>query len=226
MTFDLVIFDCDGTLVNSEYLNNKCVVDYLHEQGFTQYDIIYSFKHFMGLSVPDIMAMVARENGREIPANFGDRIVELTLAALKDHLEPVEDVHEVVAACAQKYKIAVASNGERANVLAFLKAVGLDKYFPEDIVFTKEMVKNAKPAPDLYLYAAARMGVEPHRCAVIEDSAAGAMAGKRAGMTVVGFTGVHHDPVAQEAVLAGVGVDFITGRLIHIPGLLDPEKAG
>lgn len=219
--FDLVIFDCDGTLVNSEYLNNKVVAEYLNALGFAQYTPEYAFQHFAGKTLEDIRIAVKADTGRTIPDDFTARYIAGVEASLAEYLEPVEQVGEVVAGCAARLAVCVASNGERPNVLSCLRIAGLTGLLPEDKVFTKDMVARGKPAPDLFLYAARKMGCEPSRALVIEDSVTGVTAGKAAKMTVVGFTGTAHDPEAAGKRLAAAGADIVVNRLAEIPGYID-----
>ena len=219
--FDLVIFDCDGTLVNSEYLNNKVVADYLNALGFAQYTPDYAYRHFAGKTLEDIRIAVKADTGQTIPDDFTERYIEGVEASLAEFLEPVEQVGEVVAGCAERLNVCVASNGERPNVLSCLRIAGLAGLLPEEKVFTKDMVARGKPAPDLFLYAARQMGSEPSRALVIEDSVTGVTAGKAAGMTVVGFTGTAHDAEAAAQRLAAAGADIVFHRLAAIPDYID-----
>jgi beta-phosphoglucomutase-like phosphatase (HAD superfamily) len=110
----------------------------------------------------------------------------------------------------------VASNGERSNVVESLNLTGLKKHFVDGHIFTKIQVKNPKPHPDLFLFAATQMGVAPENCVVIEDSAAGVRAGVAAGMMTFGFTGASHDPIKQAEILKSAGATAVYPRLIHI----------
>lgn len=214
--FDLVIFDCDGTLVDSEYLNNKAVADYLCSLGFTKYTVEYALGNFMGMTMEDIRLIVEAETGEKIPDDYKEQFIANVEAAIPLYLEPVGQAAEVVAACAQSAAICVASNGERPNVLSCVRAAGLQKHFPDPLIFTKDMVDKGKPAPDLFLHAARKMGANPSKTLVIEDSTPGVKAGKAAGMTVVGFTGAAHNKQVAAQTLAKAGADAVFDRLIHI----------
>jgi beta-phosphoglucomutase-like phosphatase (HAD superfamily) len=122
-------------------------------------------------------------------------------------------------------KICVASNGERVNVLRQVEAGGFGEFFSEAHIFTKNMVKRAKPAPDLFLLAAQKMGAGPSRTLVIEDSITGATAGVAAGMTVVGFTGSVHNRAVHGKALRGVGVHHVTARFSDILRLAGVENS-
>ncbi len=215
--FDLIIFDCDGTLTDSESINNRALLEVLHEAGFTQFDLQYAYKNWVGTTVSNILLSIQMETGRLPPEGtvqkYMTRVAELQLTG---GLVPIEGAAELVAAAKTKYKICVASNGERRNVIESLKITNLMDYFTEDTVFTKIQVKNPKPAPDLFLFAADKMGVPPERCLVIEDSQAGVLATRAAGMTSFGYAGSAHDPAKHYQHLASTGSHEVFHELIHI----------
>ena len=218
--FDLVIFDCDGTLADSENLNNQAMLDVLHEDGFVQYDMAYALKHWLGTTVSDSVRQVEIETGKKVSGDAVARYMTRVHSLHQKHLKPVAGAAYLVGACAQRGKICVASNGERNNVLQSLTLTGLMPFFSEDTVFTKKQVEKPKPYPDLFLYAAEKMGAAPAHCLVIEDSAAGVIAGRAAGMTVWGFTGTNHDPASHSAALLEAGADNIFARLEQMADLL------
>lgn len=214
--FDLIIYDCDGTLTDSENINNRALLEVLHEAGFTQFDLAFAYKNWVGTTVSNILLSIQMETGitpsADIVPKYMARVAKLQLTGLL----PIEHAPELVAASKEKFKICVASNGERRNVIESLKITGLMQYFTEDIVFTKIQVKNPKPYPDLFLFAADKMGVMPEKCLVIEDSLAGVRAGVAAGMTVFGYTGSSHEPEIQERHLKSAGAHEVFHSLIHI----------
>lgn len=213
---DLIIFDCDGTLTDSESINNRALLEILHEAGFAEYTMAYALSNWVGTTVSNILLSIQMDTGRIPPedtvARYMQRVAQLQLTGLL----PIQGAEQLVAAAKQKYKICVASNGERTNVVESLKITGLMPYFAEEIVFTKRQVKNPKPAPDLFLYAAAQMGVPPERCVVIEDSTAGVRAGVAAGMHVIGYAGSGHSLEKHSEALGAAGAHEVYPRLIHI----------
>lgn len=218
--FDLIIFDCDGTLVDSEYLNNKAFCDLLCEYGMPQYDVEYALKHFVGKTLTNIMLMVQMETGFSFPKDTLSRYIANVKKLQKTDLRSIPDAIDMVQICAQHLKICVGSNGERSNVLESLQRTGFMDVFSEETVFTRIQVANGKPAPDLFLFAADKMGVDPSRCLVIEDSESGVTAGVEAKMAVWGFTGVSHDKKHAEISLKKAGASQVLDALIHIPSLL------
>jgi len=218
--FDLIIFDCDGTLTDSEGVNNGAFMQILREDGFPAYDQEHVEKHWTGKTASNILLMLQMETGIVPSDDFVMRYVRRVSELQKTDLRPVEGASALVAAAKAKFKICVASNGERSNVLRSLELTGLMGNFTEPTVFTKIQVKNPKPHPDLFLYAASQMGVIPERCLVIEDSASGVHAARAAYMNVWGFIGAAHDPGKQEETLKSAGAHEVFSRLIHIQGRL------
>lgn len=218
--FDLVIFDCDGTLVNSEYLNNRAVADYLQSLGHARYTADYVSHHFIGTALDDICVIVEAETGARLSLQDFTQGYVARVEASIDALEAVPQAFEAVSACAERLAVCVASNGERPNVIAGVRIAGLATLFPEARIFTKDMVARGKPAPDLFLHAANIMGCDPARALVIEDSVPGVRAGKAAGMIVAGFTGVAHDREAAAGYLRAAGADIVFDRLMQVPGYI------
>ena len=214
--FDLIIFDCDGTLTDSEYANNQALLEVLHEDGFTEYTLDYAYKTWVGTTVSSILLGIQLETGRMPSADILPRYIKRVSELQQTALKAIDGAPELVAAAKKKYKICVASNGERTNVVNSLILTGLMQNFTEDTVFTKIQVRNPKPCPDLFLFAANKMGVLPDRCLVLEDSAAGVTAGVAAGMTTWGFTGSSHNPEKQEINLKSAGANAVFESLIHI----------
>ncbi|PZQ45493.1 MAG: HAD family hydrolase [Micavibrio aeruginosavorus] len=214
--FDLIIFDCDGTLTDSEYVNNKAVLDVAHEEGLTHYDLDYAYKHWLGTTLGGIVLAIQMETGKILPENFAMRCVKRGMELADGFLNPVANALELVEASSKKFKICVASNGEQSSVVRSLEKTGFLSFFKPEWVFTKSLVRNPKPAPDLFLFAAAQMGAEADRCVVIEDSTTGVTAGVAAGMKTWGFTGSSHDPQKAALNLESAGAHAIFPSLIHI----------
>lgn len=216
MAYDLIIFDCDGTLVDSERYNNDVTSDILMGLGLKEYTPDACFNFFEGRSWTEIKPMLKEKHGDIIPDNIIDIYIQRVQEGIHT-LKPMNGALEVIQEITQTHnKICVASNGERANVLAELEVTGIARYILDHHTFTKVQVKRGKPAPDLFLFAAAQMGVSPEKCLVIEDSVAGVQAGVAAGMDVIGFTGTIHDPETSRKKLLEAGAKHIISNLIHI----------
>ena len=219
--YDLVIFDCDGTLVNSEALCNQALLGLVNQYSQQHYTIHHALESWAGNTVSAVLATVEAEQSIKLPTDIAQRYVDACNAALKSDLEVVSGALDFVAKCAANTLVCVGSNGERRNVIDSLKLCDFSpKHFEEKNIFTRIQVLNGKPAPDLFLFAAEKMGVSPTRCLVIEDSPTGAKAGIAAGMDVLGFTGVSHDLISQEKKLVDVGVRAVFSDIIHMSDYL------
>ncbi|MDP3197483.1 HAD family hydrolase [Tabrizicola sp.] len=186
--FDLVIFDCDGVLIDSEIISARMLVAELSRLGLT-IDLAYVERNFLGRSYPVVMETIRREFGLDLPPDFEAQYREALLAAFQQDLKVVPHVHEVLESIGVPYCVATSSSPRRVEMS--LKLVGLSELVG-DRVFTSTLVARGKPAPDLFLYAADRMGARPDRTLVIEDSLTGIRAGLAAGMTVWRFVGGSH----------------------------------
>lgn len=185
---DLVIFDCDGVLIDSEIISARMLVQELAAFG-VRIDLAYVARHFLGRSYPTVMAQIRREFGLDLPAAFEDQYRERLLEEFGRSLRVMPGVTEVLDALAVPFCVATSSSPRRAAMS--LRLTGLADRVG-DRLFTATQVDRGKPAPDLFLFAAAQMGVDPARALVIEDSLTGLRAGQAAGMTVWHFTGGSH----------------------------------
>jgi HAD superfamily hydrolase (TIGR01509 family) len=186
--FDLVIFDCDGVLIDSEIISARMLVAELMRLGLS-IDLAYVERHFLGRSYPVVMETIRREYGLDLPPDFEAQYREALLAAFETELKIVPHVHDVLTNIGAPFCIATSSSPRRVEFS--LKLVGLSDLVVGK-VFTSTLVARGKPAPDLFLYAAEKMGARPDRTLVIEDSLTGIRAGLAAGMTVWRFVGGSH----------------------------------
>ncbi|MEU6380161.1 HAD family hydrolase [Streptomyces sp. NPDC046909] len=188
MRYDLVIFDNDGVLVDSEPISNRLLAAYLTELGHpTSYED--SIRDYMGSAMHRIHDLIEERTGQRLPEDFDDVFHGRVFAAFERELKPVAGalgVLEELAAGGVPY--CVASSGSHERIRVGHRTTGLDRWFEESRVFSSQDVGRGKPAPDLFLYAAERMGVAPERCVVVEDSPLGVQAAVAAGMDVLGFT--------------------------------------
>lgn len=184
----LVIFDCDGVLVDSEPISLGCLTAGLNRIG-VDIDVETVRARFAGTAMPSIMEHVARDYGIAAPDGFVAAVKAETLRAFDDGLEAMPDVAAAVAALPLPY--CVASSSDPVRLRHSLGLTGLLPLF-EGRIYSATMVSRGKPAPDLFLYAAQAMGFAPEGCLVIEDSVPGVTAARAAGMRVAGFTGGGH----------------------------------
>ena len=206
---DLIIFDCDGVLVDSELLSCRCLSEVLAE-----FDIVLSPQQalalFLGRSTKAIEQHY-RDLGQIVPDGFLPRLKSQVLTTFAASLEPIPGTAGVVSGLSVPF--CVASSSDMDRVALSLDVTGLAPHFGERI-YTAQMVRHGKPAPDLFLLAADKMGAQPARTLVIEDSVSGVQAGKAAGMTVWGFVGgSHYRNRDGRDILSGAGADRVFARM-------------
>ncbi|HWM39842.1 MAG TPA: HAD family hydrolase [Streptomyces sp.] len=205
--YDVVIFDNDGVLVDSEPISNRVLAACLTELGHpTTYE--ESIRDYMGAAVHRIHDVVLERSGRRLPDDFDDTFHSRVFAAFQRELKPVTGVPELLAKLdAEGVPYCVASSGSHERIRVALRKTGLYEHFGEQRIFSSEDVGKGKPAPDLFLHAAARMGVEAERCAVVEDSPLGVRAALSAGMDVYGYTAMtsRERLAGATALFAGMG---------------------
>ncbi|MFZ4209643.1 HAD family hydrolase [Streptomyces sp. HNS054] len=188
MRYDLVIFDNDGVLVDSEPLSNRHLAAYLTELGHpTTYED--SIRDYMGSAMHRVHDLIEERTGQRLPADFDDVFHARVFAAFERELKPVPGVADVLKKLtADGVPYCVASSGSHERIRVGHRAAGLDRFFDDSRIFSSQDVGRGKPAPDLFLHAAERMGTAPDRCVVVEDSPLGVQAAVAAGMDVYGFT--------------------------------------
>jgi len=189
----LVIFDCDGVLVDSERLAAGVFSDTLGEQGILL-SAEQCYTQFHGRTLVYCFEWLERVFKCRLPNDFEQTLSRATRACFQDSLQPVEGVVDILE-WLQKRNIecCVASNGEHEKIAHSLEVTGLDRFFPERFAsncrrFSREDVTCGKPSPELFLYAAEIIGVPPAFCTVVEDSAAGFNAAEAAGMRLLCYT--------------------------------------
>lgn len=214
--FELFIFDCDGVLVDSERLAIRLDAIYLEQIGWPmpEAEIV---ERFVGKSDADMRAAIEAHLGGPVPAEIDKAFERLYRETFDRELEAVEGVQAVLEALAAAgTPLCVASSGTHAKIRRSLAKTGLARFFG-DRLFSATDVPNGKPAPDLFLHAAATLGVEPARCAVIEDSVYGVAAALAAGMHTFAYAG----GVTPAVRLSAAGDSaVIFHHMAELPGLL------
>jgi HAD superfamily hydrolase (TIGR01509 family) len=208
-TFDLVIFDCDGVLVDSEVISCLTVARMFERHG-VPCDLATVMTRYLGRPASMVTDDFARLAQRPLPPGFVvDWRTELFEAFARDLL-PVPGAREAVEALRlSAIDYCLASSGDEERIEVALRKAGLFDFF-EGRVFSTTMVERGKPAPDLFLLAAATHGVAPSRCVVVEDSIAGVVAARSAGMTAVAFTaGSHYRVIDQTQPLLDAGASCV-----------------
>ncbi|MGZ5909927.1 MAG: HAD family hydrolase [Reyranella sp.] len=209
MRADLIIFDCDGVLVDSEVLSCRCLCEALAGCGI-EVGLEEILDRFLGRSLDAVLAHY-RGLGRSIPRQFPAELMAKVQETFRSALRPIEGVEGVLEGL--QMPCCVASSSALDRVSLSLSLTGLARHFG-DRLYTAQMVDRGTPAPDLFLYAAERLHADPARALVIEDSVSGVQAAKAAGMTVWGFVGGSHYRARDGAArLREAGADRVFARM-------------
>jgi HAD superfamily hydrolase (TIGR01509 family) len=216
-----VIFDCDGVLVDSEFVACRAVAELIaHFEPRAPVDELV--EQLVGTPDTYILRQVAERFGTVFPDDMGQRMVRVIDDALAQGLDAIPGVRPALESLA--LPMAVASNSHAARVRRSIEIAGISHLFG-DHVYTPEMVALPKPAPDLYLHAAAQLGIDPRHCLVIEDSVPGTTAGAAAGMRVIGFLGGRHIRDGHAERLRAAGAGLICPHMDDLAGLVASLRA-
>ena len=213
MSPTLLIFDCDGTLIDSERLYNRAWASRLALLGldWTPMDVA---RRLMGRPIPDCLDLIGQALGRAVPDDFLQGVfAETDRIFASEGLQKTAGIDEALAALPQPK--CVASSGLFDDVRDNLASTGLLPHFGVERLFVAAMVRHGKPAPDLFLLAAERMGAKPPDCVVIEDSVPGVLGAHAAGMRALAYCAQHND---ADALVAAGGEPFRHMR--ELPGLI------
>lgn len=214
--FDLIVFDCDGVLIDSEVLSCSCLSALLREHGY-HVDLQGVFDQFLGRSFSVVEEQYRLALARPLEPGFAEAFRAILKERFTRELRPMVGLEATLKRLRTRF--CVASSSDRERLLFSLALTKLAPFFGEH-VYSSDLVARGKPAPDLFLYAAERMGAEPHRTLVIEDSVNGVRAGKAAGMTVWGFVGGSHYVERDGAeLLAAAGADRILRTMANFPSM-------
>ncbi|MBU6458030.1 MAG: HAD family hydrolase [Bradyrhizobium sp.] len=214
--FDLVIFDCDGVLVDSEVISCRAHAETLTRHGYaiTEQQVL---ERFLGVSDREARLIVEAELGLKLPEDFEAQVKQAALQRYPSELSNIPHISAAIAAIGVPK--CVASSGTPEKIRHGLACAGLhDALAPH--IFSATQVKRGKPAPDLFLFAAERMQASPERCVVIEDSVAGITGALAAGMTVLGFHGGSHCLPGHAGKLRAAGAAATFDDMRQLPGLV------
>jgi HAD superfamily hydrolase (TIGR01509 family) len=213
---DLIIFDCDGVLVDSEVISCQAHATVLSRHGYpiTADQVL---KRFLGVSDREAREIVESEIGRRLPDDLEAQIKQETLRFYEGDLKAIAHVGDAIAALGLPK--CVASSGTPEKIRHGLSCAGLYEQLAPHI-FSATQVERGKPAPDLFLFAAKQMKAAPERCVVIEDSVPGVTGARAAGMTVLGFFGGSHCTSEHEAMLRAAGAERTFADMRELPGLI------
>jgi HAD superfamily hydrolase (TIGR01509 family) len=214
---DLIIFDCDGVLVDSEVISCRVHAEMLTRHGYP-ISVEQVAERFLGRSGQEARREIEAEIGRALSDDLETQLKDELFRSFDATLQPIAFIAEALDAIEQP--VCVASSGSPERIRTSLTRVGLyDRFAPH--IFSAAHVVNGKPAPDLFLHAAARMQTDPARCVVVEDSVPGVIGAAKAGMIVLGFFGGSHcAPPHAEALLAA-GAAAIFDDMRQLPGMIE-----
>lgn len=215
MKFEAVLFDCDGVLVDSERITNGVLRDMLEEQGWTL-SLQACMDVFVGKAVMDERVRIEAQTGMPLTPEWMASFRARRNAALMERAQPIPHVPQAIARIHAAYagRIACASGADLPKVLMQMGKTGLLPYF-EGRVFSGHDLPRSKPFPDVYLAAAAALGANPLRCAVVEDTVTGVTAGVAAGATVLAYA-----PQGDGQALRDAGAAQVFASMADLPGLL------
>jgi HAD superfamily hydrolase (TIGR01509 family) len=206
-----IIFDCDGVLVDSEPLSTAIDREMLAEHGI-RYSLEEMTAVTVGYSMAHFIARIEARHAIRLRPDFAEEKDRRLIERYETELKPIDGVFEVLAAI--DLPRSIASNSPRARVAQALRVTGLGRHF-NGAIHAIEDVVHGKPAPDLYLRAAAMAGIAPRDCLAVEDSVAGVTSAAAAGCTVIGFTGSNHDRNHGEA-LRRAGAHLLIARMTEL----------
>jgi HAD superfamily hydrolase (TIGR01509 family) len=214
---ELVIFDCDGVLVDSERISNDVLARLLSAQGLPT-TLAQARRAYQGLLLGEVVASAEANLGRPLPEGWLERYERERAAEFRRSLEAVPGAAAAVRhAIAAGMAVCVASQGKLEKTRLSLELSGLADLFAQEALFSAELVARGKPHPDLFLHAAREMGAEPSRCAVVEDTPSGVIAAVSAGMRAIGYAAD-----SDEAALRAAGAEIVHS-LDALAGLLEPD---
>ncbi len=211
---NLIIFDCDGVLVDSEIIAHQLLAQMMTDLGYPM-TTAESVQKFAGRSLADTLPLIEAILGRRVPDHIGQSYGALLLERLRRDLKPINGAKEAITNVA--YRRCVASSSSLERIHLSLEVTGLAPLFGSN-VFSASQVPRGKPAPDLYLYAARMLAISPENCIVVEDSVLGVSAGRTAGMKVIGFTGGSHTGSDAAAHLVAAGACPVISSMAELPG--------
>jgi HAD superfamily hydrolase (TIGR01509 family) len=220
-SFDLIIFDCDGVLVDSEVISCRAHAEVLTRHGYP-ISSEQVFDRFLGRSTRQAHLEVEAELGRSLPDDFHTQLQDELFQSFAATLDAVPHIDAALGAIGQP--VCVASSGSQERMRVSLGRVGLYDTFAPNI-FSATQVRNGKPAPDMFLCAAAQMQIAPSRCLVIEDSVPGISGALAAGTTVLGFHGGSHCPPGYAETLRAAGAVVTFDDMRELPGLIGRIEA-
>ncbi|MCM0000961.1 MAG: HAD family phosphatase [Erythrobacter sp.] len=212
-----VIFDFDGVIADSEMLANLVLAEELTRLGLPT-TLEQSYDRYVGTRWGEMIALIEEGLGRPVPPEWGGHLSDTMMARFRRDLAEVPGAGDFARALGERPR-GIASSSSPARLALCLEVLGLAEAFGAH-VYSAELVTQGKPAPDIYLLAAERLGVPPSACLVIEDSPSGVRAAKAAGMEVIGLLAGAHIRPGHDARLSAAGADQLAASWAEVTGLM------
>lgn len=214
---DLIIFDCDGVLIDSELISCGADAEILTEAGYpiTRDEVV---RRFIGRTADSVRAEIEADMGRPLPDDLGPRIEARVLELYHTELIAIKGARDFVRGLSTRACVASSSRPSKL-CLGLILTGHFEAFYPD--VFSASLVSQGKPAPDIFLFAAARMATDPACCLVIEDSVAGVTAARRAGMPVMGFVGGSHCSKGHGDALIEAGAANVFDDFKDLPAMIE-----
>jgi len=208
-----IIFDFDGVIADSEVLSNTVLAEVVTELGVPT-SVEDAYRDYMGKRFSEVIAAIEKAVGRALPASFAAQYQERTLARFRQELAPIAGAREFISKFARVPRC-IASSSSPDRLAVCLEVLGMTALFAGR-VFSASNVARGKPHPDIFLYAAAEIGVPPRDCIVIEDSASGVRAGRAAGATVIGLLAAGHVGDGHAVKLKEAGAHHVAPDYLEV----------
>jgi HAD superfamily hydrolase (TIGR01509 family) len=221
--FDLILFDCDGVLVDSEIIAAQVESKLLKDAGveITAEDMCI---RFAGMDWKNILLTIEKESDLPLSASLIDKSESLLDKALSQRVKIIEGVKFALSKITEQR--CICSNSSSARLDMMLTKVGLKPYFAPHVYSAKDLGPDrTKPKPDIYLHGAKQFGADPKRCLVIEDSVHGVHAARAAGMRVIGFTGAGHTYPTHADRLTDAGAETVISRMVELPQMVEALRS-
>jgi HAD superfamily hydrolase (TIGR01509 family) len=215
-----IIFDFDGVLLESEFEGNRQLAELLTDLGH-RHSVEETFKHYAGLSGQQFIDAIEARIGAPLPPEFHERTKVRAMEALRDGIEAVVGAVDFVQSLPVELPKAVASSSSTRWIRAHLAHLGLAEAFADHVYSGREHVERGKPAPDIYLYAAEKLGIAIGDCVILEDSEVGATGALASGARVIGLAAGRHCLDGHADALRALGVEEVADSFDEVRRLLD-----
>jgi len=220
LSFDALIFDFDGVLLESEFDGNSKLAELLTDLGHRT-SVEEALKHYVGLSGPQFIEAIERRIGQKLPPEFHERRRAQNVLALREGVKAVVGAVDFVRSLPPELPRAIASSSTTDWISTHLNHLGLADAFGDHVYSGRKHVERGKPAPDIYLFAAAQLGVDIDRCVIIEDSEVGVTGALASGASVIGLAAGTHCLDGHDDMLRSLGLADVAGTFDELKSLLN-----